>query len=326
MNLKFIDGKFILLVGSLVLISLLYGVYKDRTNKSDEEKHYQLVREYLLNESPFVQKKPILWIHLDYRINAREWESFNSRNTNNLNQPYLFLTIKSIIDKCGENFNICIIDDNTFVNILPRWNVELNKVANPIKDKLRILALMNVLKLYGGMLLPASFLCIKDLHELYEEGTENNKMFAGDLLNTNVTSNDNHLHINNKLIGCKKDCEKMKEYISYIENVVSRDYTDESNFTGSIDNWLEMNMKSNEINIVSSDKLGLINSENNIITLDNLMNNTYYELHNDAYGIYIPSDEILTSKKYQWFARLSKEQILTSNTLLGKYILTNIQN
>ena len=87
-----------------------------------------------------------------------------------------------------------------------------------------------------------------------------------------------------------------------------------------------MNMKSNEINIVSSDKLGLINSENNIITLDNLMNNTYYELHNDAYGIYIPSDEILTSKKYQWFARLSKEQILTSNTLLGKYILTNIQN
>ena len=53
-------------------------------------------------------------------MNARWWKSFGSRNTKCLNQPYQYLTIKSIVDKCGEHFNICLIDDKSFEKLIPR--------------------------------------------------------------------------------------------------------------------------------------------------------------------------------------------------------------
>ena len=120
MNMKImnINMKYIFFITIIVIGSLIYGVYRDKRQSSTEDEHYKVVREYLLNDHPLVnKKKPLLWIHLDYRINSRDWISFNSRNSNNLNQPYLFLTIKSIVDKCGNDFNICIIDDNTLMYV-----------------------------------------------------------------------------------------------------------------------------------------------------------------------------------------------------------------
>ena len=44
---------------------------------------------------------------------------FGSRLTEDLNRPYLYLCMKSMIDKCGGDFNICLVDDDTFGKILP---------------------------------------------------------------------------------------------------------------------------------------------------------------------------------------------------------------
>ena len=54
-------------------------------------------------------KKPILWIYIPYEYNSRHWESFGSRSSLHLNQPYLYLTIQSIIQHCSNDFYICII-------------------------------------------------------------------------------------------------------------------------------------------------------------------------------------------------------------------------
>ena len=111
--------KYIGSLAVLFIMSLMYEKYKKRESFDDESKQYELVRKYLLNHSSLAQsKKPILWIHMNYDMNARSWSSFGSRNNDHLNQPYIFLTIKSIIDKCGSDFNICIIDDSTFGKIL----------------------------------------------------------------------------------------------------------------------------------------------------------------------------------------------------------------
>lgn len=118
--------KYIGSLAVLLIMSLMYDKYKQKEGMDDEAKQYELVRKYLLNYSSLAQsKKPILWIHMDYQINARSWTSFGSRNNDHLNQPYLYLTIKSIIDKCGNDFNICIIDDSTFGKILPGWTIDL---------------------------------------------------------------------------------------------------------------------------------------------------------------------------------------------------------
>ena len=51
------------------------------------------------------------------------------------------------------------------------------------------------------------------------------------------------------------------------------------------------------------------------------MGSTYIRMPKNMIGLYIPADEILKRTNYQWFARLSPEQIVESNILISKYLM-----
>ena len=42
------------------------------------------------------------------------------------------------------------------------------------------------------------------------------------------------------------------------------------------------------------------------------------------YGIWIPSDQILKRNSYEWFARLSADQIFQSNAILAKHFVSTV--
>jgi hypothetical protein len=151
----------------LVLAAILYERFRLGAQDDEDARNYRLIRKYLLNDSSIARSGlPILWVHIEYEKNARWWPSFGSRSTDDLNQPYVYLTIKSLIDRCGGDFNICLIDDDTFGKILPGWTVDFDRISDPVKNKMRNLALTRVLYHYGGLTVPASFLCMKNLgHE-----------------------------------------------------------------------------------------------------------------------------------------------------------------
>lgn len=310
---------------SLILLgsaSFLYNRYKKHTEDDEGMKQYELVKKYLLNDSSLAKsKKPIIWIHMSYEVNARWWPSFNSRNSDCLNQPYIYLTLKSIIDKCGNNFNICMIDDDTFSNILPGWALDLNMVANPIKSKLRELALAKVLYNYGGFVMPNSFICFQNLIDTYNTYTKNNKMFVGELLDRNSTSQQVNFFPNTKFMGCEKDNRTMKDYIDYLETMNSTDYTDESNFLGAYGRWCNEKIVNGELNLLTSDNLGMKDTLGKPVTIERLMSNTYIDLPGTVKGLYIPADEILKRSAFQWFARLSAKQALASDTIISKYLV-----
>ena len=88
----------------LTAVGILYERYNRKFNHFDEVRQYELIKKYLLNDSSLASsKKPIIWIHTTYDVNARNWESFYSRSNENINQPYILLCIKSIIDTCGNS-------------------------------------------------------------------------------------------------------------------------------------------------------------------------------------------------------------------------------
>ena len=278
----------------LMAVGMLYEKYKGYIDDDEEIKHYELVRKYLLNDSSLAQsKRPIIWIHLNYEQNSRHWLSFGSRNSDDLNQPYLHLTIKSIIDKCGEDFNICLIDDDSFANILPGWNIDLHLVADPVKDKLRQLALAQVLHSFGGMLLPASFICFDNLNKVYNSGTKGDKMFVGEFADNNSTSVSHNFYPSTKIMGCEKSNEVMAEYIQFLQNVISKDYTDESNFVGCYGRWCNDKINANEMNLITADILGIKDRTNKVINVERLIGNSYIDLCNNVVGVYVPHDEIL---------------------------------
>ena len=322
----------------LLFVGIIYDDYKKKYLENDEEKGYKMVKKYLLNDNDIVMKNlpnsklPIIWIHSKYEMNSRNWLSFNSRNTEKLNEPYKYLMIKSVIDHCGKDFNICLINDHSFTDLLKNWEIDIHKISNPIKNIVRQLALAQILYNYGGIILPDSYLCLKNIKNIYTKGLENNKMFVGELFDKNNNYVENKLvnrinyHPSPKLMGCNKDNSVIKCYINFLEQYISTDYTQEGKFIGTIQNWLNKKVINNDINIITAEYLGGRDAKGKIVTIEQLMGDTFIEFTDLLQGIYVSDEDILLRSKYAWFARLSSLQLLESNTILGKYMLLASEN
>ena len=308
----------LLLIGA----NALYSMYKNKNVKEEYREDYEIVKKYLLNDSSLAKsKKPIIWIHNIYDINARHWLSFGSRNSTELNQPYLYLTIKSIIDQCGEDFNVCLIDDTSFANILPGWSIDLNQIGDPLRLKVRELALARVLYYYGGLLLPSSFICLKSLNDTFEAYTENDRMCVGEFLNRNITSTKDVYAPSNKLMACNKGCPTMQSYINYLEILTSKDFTEGTIFMGAISNWFNKEILTGNILLLSCEKIGTRDGNGKIVAIERLMENAYINFSDDIVGIYLPADDLIKRFKFNWFARCSVQQVLDSDTIIGKQLL-----
>lgn len=310
----------------LVGVGYIYDKLKLQEEQNKNQIDYDLVRKYLLNENSLVEnKKPILWIHITYDVNGREWCSFMSRNTRNLNQPYLYLTVKSIIDKCGEDFFVCLIDDETFKKLLPNWSIDFNKLANPVKEYIRKLALAEVLYNYGGMLVPNSFICNDSLMPLYQKYTMingiNNGMFVGEFVDRSHDSSVSDFAPNTRLMGCTQNSEQMGKLVAYLQELNSKDNTAQRDFTGLENEWCRHKINNREIGLIPSSVLGTKDRNNKPVGIEELLSNNFLELHADSMGLYIPANELLKRTAYSWFVYLQAEDVLTSDTQIGKRLL-----
>ena len=70
--------------------------------------------------------------------------------------------------------------------------------------------------------------------------------------------------------------------------------------------------------------VGIKSFKGQAILLDDLMEDKFLDINNDCCGIYIPKDELLVRTKYQWFAYLSKREIMEANVAIVKYLKGSI--
>jgi hypothetical protein len=316
-------GKYVLTIGALLAVGIMYEKFKKTYVEDEEIQNYEKVRQYLVTDSSLARsRKPILWIHLSYDTNARWWQSFYSRNTTDLNQPYLLLTIKSIIDKCGSCFNVCIVDDDSFCNIIPGWSLDMTRCAEPIRSKVRKLAMTRLLKHYGGLVVPPSFLCMKNLADMYYLETSKGKPVVGEFIDHTQSSVNRSYIASDCLIGAQKDCPLLDDYISFLQREISTDYTAESVFTGADQTWWQSKVDCGDALMIPAEMLGQADTEEKMVSIDRLMGNTYVDLVPTALGVYLPAPELLKRTAYNWFARMSACQALESDTIAGKLLLT----
>ena len=298
-------GLFIL----LIVLGFLYRRYNDIHEKELQLRDLYLINTELLEKS----KKPILWISVPREYNSKNWYSFYSRSSYDLNIPYLYLTIKSIIDTCASSFTICIIDDNSFSKLLPNWTPELDKIGDPLKSKVRYLGIMQLMHKYGGLLVPPSFLALEDLYTFYEQSytavtiAENVNYYG----NTNFALDPN-------FIACQKNNKLIEACIEYLTRMISNDYTSESIFLNDISKWFSM-QNSKDIIKIDGKYFGVKNIEGKPILPDNLISSSPLTFNNLKYGIYIPHKQIETRSALNWFCYLNKDEIKLANIELAKY-------
>lgn len=313
-------------IGFIILVAfgILFQKYLEKQARSRNgiSDNYNDVKQYLLNESSLAKsKKPIMWIYTPYEYNSRDWLSFGSRSSYNLNQPYLNLCVRSIIKHCDKSFTICIIDDNSFAKLIPGWNIDLSMVGDPIVSNIRQLAMSKLIYNYGGISVPISFLCFKDLIDMYERGTNSDKMFVCENVNTNVSATNNQFYPDTTFFGAKKKNEQLNSFIEYLQRIVSSDYTAQSEFLGNFDKWANKMVNKKQINMIPGTDVGTKTIDNNPVLVDDLLSEDYIKFYDGMYGIWIPSETILKRRNYEWFARLSNEQIFQSKFILAKYFV-----
>lgn len=316
----------ILMILILLVIGYAYSMYSGKLNQETEIEERDLIQKFLANDvATMDMKKPFLWIPVEYDVNERSWLNFGSRNTTNLNQPYLYLTIRSIIEKCGNSFNICIIDDNVFNKLIPNWTIIVSRLTNPLRSHMRELAMAKLLNKYGGMRLPPSFICFEDLITLYELGinkeTASGGVFVSEMVSNNITSSSIIFGPCSKIMGCVKDTQLMKSYIEYLEVLISNDYTEQMDFEGKISKWFFNEISKGAMNVIKPELIGAKKMDDSPVILDNLLGDTNMELSNESFGLYINSCELLRRRNFGWFVRMSPKQVLESNTQIAKYLL-----
>ena len=323
--------KYVFTIGIILLASYFGGHIKSAFTEHNDEN--ELIKKYLLNDTPlYGNERPKLWIHSKYEINARKWKSFQSRNTTDLNQHYIHLTVKTIINHCGNDFNICLIDDETFSKLIPGWDIDVSKIAEPMKSHYRELGMIELMYIYGGMTIPNSFVCVKNLLPLYEIGTQNEKPFICENVNryTNVVF-DKHKRLftpDAQIMGAKKKSPELRIMADYLKiRNQNPHFSSESEFLGFTSEWCIGRIKSGKINLIGGEYIGVKSTDGTPILLENLMEEAPLNIcPMRNFGILIPREEVLNRIKYQWFATMSSSELLTTNLIIVKYILISMNS
>ena len=306
----------------LLLILFLYTRHLAKQPLPNPTDTFLFLQDYIADKHTAQKldkgKKPVLWIHVPYAYNSRNWHDFGSRSSFELNQPYLYLTARSIIQHCDQDFIICIIDDFSFARLLPNWTIAMNKLASPILENARMLGLMRLLYMYGGLICPISFICMHPLIGLYDKYSANSPMFVLETIDRNSSFINANFAPNVLFCGAPKASPVVKELCDLIARTISADYTADTRFIGRFDEWARQH---GQIAKLPGTLIGSQSDDGAPIVLDDLMSNHYLRLDSAAYGIYVPADELLSRVAFGWFSRMSPRQVMESDTMLGNYLM-----
>tara|TARA_B100000900_G_C20534146_1_gene697618 strand:+ start:235 stop:1197 length:963 start_codon:yes stop_codon:yes gene_type:complete len=316
--------RLIFAFAAITAIGILYDKYKEKYEPNEVTTNFNLIERHLLKSEK--NGKPNLWVHTDYNVNARNWLSFYSRNTTDLNQPYVNMCIETIVKWCGNSFNICLINDDSFEKLLDNWTIELDNVPEPLRRRTRVLGIFRLMHKYGGVLLPNSFLMMRDFKPIHDEYLGNKDAYTAEVATSNDSSDVTRLFPTHKIVGCKKDSKVVRDLCNYLEVNLSTDSTAESDFKGNIDRMLFKHVNNGAMNIIPANLIGVKDVHDEVILLDDLMGETKVDFDNNMIGVYIPKCQLMKRRNYHWFVRMSKRQIVSSNVILGRLFKLSYTN
>jgi hypothetical protein len=222
-----------------------------------------------------------------------------------------------MINKCMESFHIVIFDDRSFSKLLPIWPYSKTIALPPVA---RMYGFLELLHMYGGMITPISFVCFKDLINLYHKGTKNNTMFVCENVNYDTLQNTIFIPDAN-FMGANKGSLQVVKLSQYIRNHLLGSFSYNEPALGKIRQVISDMISNNEIVLIKGHRVGIKSSSYQPITTDELMSYTSIPLHVKSYGIWIPHEQITKRTKYQWFSRLSESQIEQSKLILCIHLI-----
>jgi hypothetical protein len=252
-------------------------------------------------------KRRKLWIYMEFDRNSRLWESFGSRSSTKLNLAYINLCIKSIIDWCAESYDIFIFSDIDINEILEE-DFDSKKLSGPLLEKYRHVSLMKILNKYGGVLVPPSLFLRNSIKTI-----DNDKIWYV----SDVNNIDNAIMTNRTtctcLSGSNANNPQLKEYIEYLSKETDCHF--EENY-----------LVKHNIPYMDGKLIGTKDANDKRILLEDLMSSKPIKFSENNIGVYMPHKQLVKRKIYNWFCKMSEEQVLNTNCAFSYYMLSTIQD
>uniref|UniRef100_A0A6C0D306 Glycosyltransferase n=1 Tax=viral metagenome TaxID=1070528 RepID=A0A6C0D306_9ZZZZ len=309
MNYMFFVYVFIAVLFSV----LMYKYYKKNydNNVIEFKKENVDIDVYFFSELYLKKSKNRkLWLHLPFVKNSRDWESFGSRTSHKLNLAYMTLCIKSIIDWCGQTYDIIIYDDTNIPVLLPETKVDLTKLSGTLLDKYRELCKLQILHMYGGIMVPPSLFLRKNIKEIDDPKL----WFVCETYNDDNVSFSNLTH-STQLMGSNAENVELNKYIQLYAKELTKDFVENHNF--------DMNyFKKNQIPYIDGKLIGTRTRYNDKISIEDLMSNKKIILDKHHIGLYIPHDQLIKRRVYNWYCNLNEEEVLKCNVFISYYMLS----
>jgi hypothetical protein len=200
-----------------------------------------------------------------------------------------------------------------------------------MRSHFREMGMAELLYYYGGMVLPNSFLCLKNLKDFYKDNVSQNRPFVCEAVNhtSNVLKQKQKLLFVPDLyiMGANKNDPVILQLVEFLKaRNKSPLFTSEAEFVGDSSQWCLEAIRDQKLTLVSGDMVGVKTADRKTILLENLMEEAYLDLNKNAVGIYIPGDEILRRNKYQWFAYLPSELVISAKMIISKYLMASISD
>jgi len=303
----------------MVAVAIIAAVAKPvrRFMENDErESKDALIRKHLLSDiALYGNDKPKLWVFAGTsKPCVSSWRPIRDYLNADLSEPYISECVKSIIKKCSADFNVIIVDDETMSKFLPDWDVSLTRVAGNERRMKRIQGLARLLQRYGGMVVPASFLCFESpIRLLSKTPFVVNTTSKG--RNAAEFKNEPRFAPNLLFMGAQVGCPAIGKLVNFLESA------DEQFRNSQEDLFLDVAGKfaGDIMTVVPARVVGAADNEGKPVGLEELFSVNGVALAPDALGVYFDNDEIARRNKYNWFSDVAIEHVIESDLAVGRY-------
>jgi hypothetical protein len=120
-------------------------------------------------------------------------------------------------------------------------------------------------------------------------------------------------------MGSNPENTDLAKYIQMYSNELKKDFVENHNFDINY-------FKTNNIPYIDGRLIGTKTRYNDKITIEDLMSNKKIILDKKHIGLYIPHEQLIKRRVYNWYCKLSEEEVLKCQVFISYYMLSTMSN
>ena len=90
-------------------------------------------------------------------------------------------------------------------------------------------------------------------------------------------------------MGAKKENDTLKEFINFMEQTISNDFTAQTKFLGEFDEWTNKKITKGKMRLIRGTDIGIRTIDDEPVTVETLLGDDYIHFYGKMYGIWIPA-------------------------------------